>query len=172
MLRLFVFFLSFSSILFASDKEKICTIKDTVILAVLEAESHPKRDIGYQYLVSFNNNNEAKLVKNYLPELFIDSRVIDCKDMQTCVLLTKKLLEIGINNLDLGAFQINSYWHKKEKIEEYFSYSKSYDTACNYLEKMVDKHGYNWFAIASYNSQTPGSNVKYQRKLIDNYFKK
>lgn len=150
----------------------VCSIRDTVVLAVLEAESHPKKGIGYQYLISFNDKREAKLVKDHLPNFFIDNRTIDCQNMETCTLLTKKLFEAGFKNLDIGAFQINSYFHKRDNIEDYFNYEKSYKAACGYLEKMVDKHGYNWFAIASYNSQTLSNNVVYQRRLINNYFGK
>lgn len=154
----------------AVKNEKICSVKDRVILAVLEAESHPKKGIGYEYLISFNNSDEAAFVKKYLPKYFIDNRTIDCKNLETCALVAKKLLHAGYTNLDMGAFQINSYWHKKDKVEDYFNYEKSYKFACGYLEKMIDKHGYNWYAIAGYNSQTISKNVNYQKKLIDNYF--
>ncbi|MDD5373295.1 MAG: transglycosylase SLT domain-containing protein [Sulfurimonas sp.] len=163
-------FLFFSFSLFGFENKR-CSLKEPVVLAVLEAESHPKKELGYQYLISFNNKEEARLVKKYLPKYFIDSRTMDCENIETCALLTKKLFESGFYNLDLGAFQINSY-HHKYPIEDYFNYEKSYKTACGYLEKMIGKYGYNWFAIASYNSQSVLNNVKYQHKLIDNYFEK
>ncbi|MDQ1340990.1 MAG: hypothetical protein QG567_2148 [Campylobacterota bacterium] len=160
-----IFFILF----FTAAAEDRCKIEDRVILSILKNESHPSKKIGYSYLISFNNSREAKHVKRYLPEMFLDSRTIDCQNKEKCITLANKLFSIGIKNLDLGSFQINSYWHKYDT-KSYFDNAQSYKIACNYVEDMVAKHGYNWYAIARYHSKTTEYNLKYQKNLIKNYF--
>jgi len=147
-----------------------CKIESDIIVSILGVEGHPKRRLGYEYLICFNNENDARAIKKILPELFLDSRTIDCKNASVCQALTEKLLNIGITNVDLGSFQLNLKWHRYP-VDTYFDFSKSYKIACRYLEDMIAKYGYNWYAIASYNSQTPEHNYKYQKILREKYSK-
>jgi hypothetical protein len=146
-----------------------CNVEKNVMHSIMKTESHPKIKAGYTYLISFNNSKEAQKVKKILPNFFLDNRTIDCKNMETCISLTKTLFKYNIKNLDLGAFQINSYYHKYN-IYNYFNFDNSYNIACNYVESKIKKYGYNWYAIASYHSETPKYNYKYQQGLINNYY--
>ena len=146
-------------------------INDNILIAILSAEKQKNRPIGYKFLISFNSKKEARIIKEQIPEAFLDNRTIDCKNKKLCIDLTQQLWKIGINNLDLGAFQINSKIHHL-KIEDYFNFKTSANFADNYIKKMINKYGYNWYAIASYHSQTPNENYNYQKKLIKTYFSK
>lgn len=158
-------FLGLTMALFASDT---CKIESNIIVSILGVEGHPKKRLGYEYLICFNNESDARTIKKFLPELFLDSRTIDCKSAAICQTLTEKLLSLGITNVDLGSFQLNLKWHRYP-VDTYFDFNKSYKVACGYLEEMIAKYGYNWYAIASYNSQTPIHNQKYQQALKERY---
>jgi len=153
-----------ANIIFAKAK-----VDNDILISILIAEKQKEKPIGYQYLISFNNKREARQIKKQIPKYFLDNRTIDCKNTKICTYLTKELWKIGIRNLDLGAFQINSKLHKM-KPENYFKLSTSVTFAKAYVKKMIKKYGYNWYSIASYHSQTPDLNYKYQKKLITNYF--
>lgn len=166
MFKILLFFLIFvQQNIFAGN---VCRIESDIIVSILGAEGHPKRRLGYEYLIGFNNESDARLIRKFVPELFLDSRTVDCKNPMICKTLTEKLLSMGIINVDLGGFQLNPRWHKYP-IDTYFDFSKSYKVACAYIEEMVAKYGYNWYAIASYHSQTPEFNQKYQRALKERY---
>lgn len=162
---LILLFFGFSANILADSS---CKVESNIIVSILGAEGHPKKRLGYEYLICFNNEKDARLIRAFVPELFLDGRTIDCKSPAVCQTLTKKLLDLGIINVDLGAFQLNPRWHKYP-IDTYFDFNKSYLIACAYLEEMISRYGYNWYAIASYNSQTPEFNYKYQKILKERY---
>jgi len=149
--------------------EKLCYVNDDIMLSILKTEAHIKRGAGYQYLISFNNSKDIKLVQqSILKKYFIDNRTIDCKNNELCVKFTKALWSIKIINLDLGAFQLNSKWHKTEA-KNYFNLKASYEMACNYIERNIKKKGRNWYAIAGYHSFTMKYNDIYKKHLMRNY---
>ena len=147
-------------------------IEDRIILSLLATERHMNKEIGYNYQISINNASDAKKIKLYYNELFIDNRTIDCQNEQKCITITEHLWDKGIYNLDLGAFGLNSEYQKEQNLKayQYFRIKDSYFAACNYLKKMVAKYGMGWYAIASYHSQTEKFNYEYQKKLIYHYF--
>jgi len=159
----FIFLFNINTLL----AQEECKFDNKLLTSILMNEYHPKKDIGYEYLISFNNKNDAKRVKALIPDYFIDNRTIDCQNKETCVFLYSQLRENKISNLDLGPFQINSLYHKHEP-DKYFSMNSSYTIACNYLTTLVNEKGYNWYAIASYHSKTPSLNEIYKEKLIKN----
>lgn len=148
-----------------------CSVNDDIIASILKTESHKDRLIGYPYLISFNNSIDKKIIKKTsIKNFLLDNRTIDCKNKKICVQITKILLQVGINNLDLGAFQINYKFHK-HKIADYFTFSDSYYIACNYVENNVKKYGKNWYAVAGYHSLSLKENLVYQKVLKQNYIK-
>jgi len=147
--------------------QDICIFDDKILTIILMNERHPKKEIGYKYLISFNNKVEAEKVRDVIPKYFIDKRTIDCENLDKCKIIVENLWGNNIVNLDLGAFQINSYFHKLPIID-YFQYHSSYYFACDYVKSITDKKGYTWEAIASYHSQTPIYNEKYKFKLMKN----
>lgn len=168
-MKIFIFYilaLFFSQNLFSNE----CRVDKKILYSIMLKEGLQDR-IGYEYIISFNNSNDSKRVrKSKLKPYFINNRVLDCKNLFLCEVILTKLNEAGIKNLDLGAFQINYKVHKLDK-KDYFDLSKSYKYACGYVESMIKKYGYNWYAIASYHSQTPYYNQKYRNDLIRKFQK-
>ena len=151
--------------LYSQNIRRSCSIDNDIMLSILKTESHKDKTIGYPYLISFNNRIDQKIVrKTSIKKYLLDNRTIDCKDKDTCIKITKTLLEVGINNLDLGAFQINYEFHKM-KVEKYFSFKESYFKACSFISKLIKNHGYNWRTIAMYHSATPKYNYNYLKKI-------
>lgn len=143
-----------------------CSVPNKVIEAIAKIERHAKRPIGYPYIIAFNSQDEASIVKTSLgKDLFLDWRTIDCKNETLCVKILSYIThEHKFNNLDLGSFQINYKYHQMP-VEQYFSFEKSYFKACGFLEKLIQKNGYSWETIARYHSSTPQFNYAYLQKI-------
>lgn len=148
-----------------------CSVHNDIMKSILMQERHTIKNIGYEYLISFNNSCEAKKYREVYENLFLDPRTIDCKNLTTCVNILKNLLNNGVTNLDLGPFQLN-YIHQKVPNEKYyFTFINSYYKACSYVESNIKQFGYTWYAIAAYHSRTPELNEIYRKKLIAHYKK-
>jgi len=157
--------------LFLSSALGACSVERPVMVSILMNESHPKRELGYEFLISFNSSQDAALARQHYNEFFIDSRSLDCKTKELCSEITYILVSAGISNIDIGPYQLNYRFQVLEKLGDYFDFIKSYNHACSYVEKMIARYGYGWWAIASYHSQTKKHNYKYQENLIKNYLK-
>lgn len=153
-----------------AEKEK-CNVNTKVMYSILLNEAYSKKTVGYQYLISFNNPDDATFArKTKLKKFFKNNRTLDCVNENICVNILKQLVRINITNLDLGPYQINYKSHStKLNPNDFFNLKNSYLYACNYVGDMIDKYGYNWYAFASYHSQTPYYNKIYREKLKENY---
>lgn len=169
--KYFILVLLLSNFLYAAPGQKTCSIDKSVIYSVLMNEGLKKR-IGYEYIISFNNSSDVKVIKRTeLKSLFVDNRTLDCKNEKLCSYILYELTKAKITNLDLGAFQINYGLHNLSKLSDYFDIDKSYVFACKYIEDCVKQYGDNFKAYACYHSRTPKHNEKYQRNLKINYAK-
>jgi len=148
-------------------KETFCHVDKSIMEIIAFAEKHNKKEAGYEYLISFNNKRDSKLIQKQLgKKLFLDNRTIDCKNQKLCVQITKYLINTKhIKNLDLGAYQIN-YIYNKIPLNNYFSFEKSYLKACNIMSSLINKYGYTWKTIAMYHSATPKYNYAYLEKIL------
>jgi len=133
--------------------------------SIAEVEKHPKRKIGYRYLISFNNTQDALFVSYIFPHLFIDNRTIDCIDSYQCADVLYSLINYGINNLDCGAYQINTKYWEMNDFDDYFDLESSFKKACQIIEHHTKKD-LSWTNIAKYHSGTPRYNEKYKQKLF------
>lgn len=138
-----------------------CPIPYKVMYSIAKAESHASKRPGYPYIISFNNNKDAKRVSRLFGAYFMDRRSIDCKDTATCIKIAKYLIKNNITNLDLGAFQINYRWHKYP-LSDYFNLKASYNRACEIIYSEVKRYGWSWEAIGRYHSY----NKIYKREYI------
>ncbi|RDU66426.1 hypothetical protein CQA54_06930 [Helicobacter equorum] len=141
-----------------------CQFDDSVLDGIAQMEGHPKRSFGYPYIISFNHKSDIlKLTVDdrWVP---IDSRTIDCLDFDRCIAVYDEIRDLGITNIDLGAYQINpKFW--KLKPEEYFIFSKSRQKACEILSDLKKQYGWSWETIAKYHSSKKENNLVYQKKL-------
>lgn len=143
-----------------------CEVDDLIMYSIAKNERHPKKPIGYPYLISFNNAKDKEKLGKNIQEFFIDNRTIDCLNSKFCIEILDTLIANGIKNLDCGAYQIN-YLFWKMPIENYFDIKKSYDKACLIVSSHNQKF-WSWENIAKYHSQTPKYNFSYKQKLLEN----
>lgn len=143
---------------------KDCEFQDSVLDGIAKIEGHPKREFGYPYIISFNKKSDVlKLTidDRWIP---IDSRTIDCLDFDRCIAVYEEIKDLGITNIDLGAYQINpKFW--KLKPEEYFDFEKSRSKACKILTGLKKQYGWSWETMAKYHSKKKENNLAYQKRL-------
>lgn len=151
-----------------------CRVKYDVLYTIASVESHPKRAVGYPFIISFNNKaemqkiQEAGVLRGLMYEK-LDNRSLDCKDLKTCSTLLQTLLSHKITNLDLGAFQLN-YRFVRLQQEEYFLIESSMREACRILMELNQRYGdWNMEILAKYHSYRPKYNKKYQKLLLQHY---
>lgn len=156
-----VIFLALSSWSYAK-----CEISYKVLYAVANIERHPKKEVGYPFIISFNKTSEMKILKTIPKSKYeiLDNRSIDCKSLKNCVAIFYKLKHNEILNVDLGAFQINPKYHKY-KAEEYFTLKNSLNIACSIITDIKNKYGWSWESLAKYHSYEKNNNLKYQKYL-------
>lgn len=167
-----MFYIKMLLILFFCFSQKIsaneikCSLSYDLMEIIATVERHHKRPVGYPFLISFNESVDYKKILTLHDFIYIDNRTLDCKNRNNCVKILNYLVSKKIEDLDLGAFQLNYVYHKFNK-NEYFTLENSYQRACNFLEGLVKKHGYSWQTIARYHSSTPSHNLKYQKLIAD-----
>lgn len=141
---------------------KQCTVAYEVMYQIALNEHHPKRKVGYPFIIAFN-----KGMKVIAPEgtILLDSRTIDCKNQDLCVSTTRFLVENNITNLDLGAFQINYKQHPQQNLDKYFDLNWSYAYACSYIEKLTARFGWSWKTLGMYHNMKDEFNKPYVEKI-------
>ncbi len=139
-----------------------CPISYKVMYWIANTEKSLKRNVGYPYLISFNKKNNMNKISKKFKFIKLNNRTIDCLNQKNCINILRRLVKNKVFNLDLGAYQINYMYHKIKKINSYFSLKESYMQACNILNKLIKKYGYNWKTIAKYHS----FNYLYQKKYL------
>jgi len=152
--------------LFAQSNFKQCKVDDRIMYAIATVERHPSLPIGYPYIISINFARFQKKAKRIgsISKYFIDKRTLDCKNQKTCIKVLSILKKHSINNLDCGAFQINSKFWKMEN-KEYFDLRTSYKMACNIIMQH-NKTKWTWKNIAKFHSGTKKYNDKYKKIVI------
>lgn len=151
----------------------VCNIDNALLSAIEMQERHAYKEVGYPYLISFNNKSEAKKLKKTFEQLkgeWLDNRTFDCKESQNCIKITKALVTNGYKNLDLGHLQF-CYTHHTFEISEYFDPKRSKQRACKYLYSLKNQFGWSWKTVARYHSSTPELNSNYKKMIIANYEK-
>ena len=160
--------LSFST-LFSASK---CNVDYSIIYLIAMNERSLQRPIGYPYLISLNKKfpREYNKVKHQFN--FINNRTIDCKSEKECISTMEKLLQLGIKNMDLGAFQINYLSFKFKDFSNYFNFKKSFARSCEIVYPFIrNKKNITFRDIARYHSSTPKYNKIYADNLEKNYKK-
>ena len=88
-----------------------CSLSYDLMEVIAKVEGSPKRDVGYPFIISFNNPVKYKKVLKGMNFKSINNRTLDCKSKNNCVSILSELEKKGIKNLDLGAFQMNYIYH-------------------------------------------------------------
>ena len=163
---MFIFFLA-TSFSYAN----VCKLDNKIMYSILLNEAYSKKDVGYSYIISFNDESDQELIKRTkLKKYMLNYRNLDCKNKEFCEKVLKALVKNKITNIDLGPYQIHYRSHYKNvPISTFFDLEQSYLFACQYVKTKIKKYGFNWYAIASYHSETPKYNSRYQISLKENY---
>lgn len=166
-LALIIFILFMKINLFGEQGNRIsCGIDYSLMELIAKAERSSKREVGYPYLISFNKGIVyEKYIQHYKYQR-LDSRSIDCMNIDNCVSILNSLISQRVTNIDLGAFQLNYNSHKIPQ-RKYFHLESSYEKACSILEDLVSRYGYSWETIARYHSSTDEYNRNYRRILAN-----
>jgi len=158
------------SIFLATFSNAECLIDYSVLYAVASCERHIKRDVGYPYLISFNNKSDVNKAKKNLTLNWMDNRTVDCKSRDNCKKKLKTLNDLNINNLDLGGYQICQRSFNYKDYDEYFTLKKSYQNACGIIySHYKETKKWSWQTIARYHSKTPKLNRSYSECLKRKY---
>lgn len=146
-----------------------CTVAYEVMYQIALNEYHPKRKVGYPFIIGFN-----KGMKVIAPNgtMLLDSKTVDCKNKDLCVETVQLLIENNITNIDLGAFQINYKEHPKKDIGNYFDLNWSYGYACSYIEKLTARFGWSWKTLGMYHNMKDEFNKPYVEKIQKRVYSK
>jgi len=135
-----------------------------LLYSVAKTESY---NIFYPYIISINSKRDIEKLKKVGIKLK-NNRYFDCYDLKTCINSVKLLVRAGINNIDLGVFQINYKYHKLP-IKDYFILKNSAIYVDNLIYKLSKEFNkWNWKILAMYHSATPYLNKQYIKNV--NYF--
>ena len=139
------------------------------MLSIAHVERELSHETGYPYMISFNSrkdyfNAKRKGLFRNVKEMH-NERNIDCLNKKKCIKLTDTLLAINIDNIDIGAYQLNVRYHKLPT-EDYFSLEREYLYACGYINTLVKNSGkWDWETVARYHSSLKTKNIVYQKLL-------
>lgn len=167
MVRILILILSFTAFLYS----KSCKLDYSIMYLLILNEKSLHRPVGYPYLISFNKKSDIKKVSKRYQNLFMDSRTIDCLNVDMCVSILNYLYDKKIKNVDLGTFQINNFWFKFNDKKNYFIIEKSYEKSCEIASKYINPNNITFEDIARYHSSTKKINKLYAQNLKRNYIK-
>lgn len=158
---------------FATAKhQQDCVITYDLLYLIANNEKHPRRAVGYPYLISFNKKQDMHKLKPEHKRLMLDNRTLDCQSKELCTEICSYLIDNRVKNMDLGGFQICYAVHnKKMRLDQFFSLKDSFAFAKQYSEENVKRKGCTWEGLAYYHSGTEKHNKRYAKGLKNGYQK-
>ncbi len=93
---------------------------------------------------------------------------VRCYNKEQCAQTAQFLINNGINNIDLGPYQINYYWNGKYELSGYFDLDIAESRAREILRGLILQYGYSWRTLAryhNYDSKNLSRNTNYFRKM-------
>lgn len=149
-----------------------CKVDYSILYTIAAQERHIDKPIGYPYLISFNSAKSAIKSKRKLKLNWLDKRTIDCSNLQNCKNKLSEINNLGIYNLDLGAFQHNQLVFNYKDKDKYFILKENLSMTNKILCDIYKEHyKWNWNTIAKYHSRTPSVNKQYAEHLKILYVK-
>jgi len=95
----------------------------------------------------------------------VDRGLVRFKYSDEAVSAAKLLIEAGVKNMDMGAYQINYRFHPSNDLDIYFDEARARDFASKILSALTEQHGYSWETLGRYHSGTADLNREYYLKL-------
>jgi len=173
MRRSFVKYIFFVLFLFGMHLSAKTKFDKIVLNAILSNECLKINGKYYPYFIAVNGKNNLKRAKKYLSLQNIKwkGNVMICFSKAQCIYLTKGLIRYGIQNIDIGPYQINYYYHPVSSLAKYFSFKQASTIADNIIQKLGKKYGYKWETLGKYHSFKKDENKKYYMKLYAYIYK-
>ena len=139
---------------------------DIVLDAIKHCECLKENGQCNPYVIRINVPEDAQRAAS--AGFSVEGHLIKCGSTQECSLQAQALIEGGINNLDLGPYQINYKYHPNPMLHDFFDEYPAREQANSILTKLVKSFGYSWETLGRYHhfSATDRTrNERYYRKM-------
>lgn len=159
-------FFIFGTLLFGEDSPAQIRMPDIVLDAIRHCECLQDQSGSCNpYVIRINDINEAERAKQ--AGFGVKGHLILCGSGNECALQAQALIDGGINNLDLGPYQINYKFHPYPFLQDYFEDSSAREKANEILTKLVKSFGYSWETLGRYHHAPTdvARNARYYRKM-------
>lgn len=142
-------------------------VSDIVLDAIKYSEC-PLDDNGKcnPYTIKINNFDDIQKAKR--SGLDVNTNLLNCNSLEDCDLEANTLINIGIKDINLGAYQINYKDHPILNLKKYFIEMSSREFVNQFLTKLVEQYGYSWETLGRYRfsaETNPNQNEEYYRQL-------
>jgi hypothetical protein len=139
---------------------------DIVLDAIKHCECLKEAGTCNPHVIRINAAEEAQRAQ--AAGFDVNGHLIKCGSTQECTTQAQALIEGGITNLDLGAYQINFKYHPNPMLHEYFEENLAREKANAILTKLVKSFGYSWETLGRYHHFSAidrTRNERYYRKM-------
>jgi hypothetical protein len=139
---------------------------EIVLDAIKNAECLTENGVCNPNVIRINEDNDINIAK--LNDFKPVGHIIRCLSVNECSETANKLIQLGVINIDLGAYQINYKYHKNIELPNFFEEEIERSLTNDILVILVSKFGYSWETLARYHHYDALNNIKneiYQRKL-------
>jgi hypothetical protein len=166
MKKLWIFLGIAVSGLYADSEPSSVRMPDIVLDAIKHCECLKEGGVCNPNVIRINSSEEAQRALE--SGFAVQGHIIRCNSSQQCSEQAQALINGGIVNLDLGAYQINYKYHPNPMLNEYFEESTAREQANEIMTKLVKSFGYSWETLGRYHhfSATDKTrNENYYRKM-------
>lgn len=156
----------FGALLYADDQPSEIRMPDIVLDAIKHCECLKENGQCNPHVIRINAIEEAQ--RAAAAGFAVNGHLIKCGSPEQCSLQAQALIDGGINNIDLGPYQINYKYHPNPMLHEYFQDETAREQANAILTKLVKSFGYSWETLGRYHhfSATDRTrNERYYRKM-------
>ncbi len=138
---------------------------DIVLDAIKHCECLNENGACNPHVIRINSIDDAQ--RAGAAGFAVNGHLIRCGSTQECAMQAQALIDGGINNLDLGPYQINYKYHPNPFVHEYFDESSAREKANGILTRLVKSFGYSWETLGRYHHAPtdPARNARYYRKM-------
>lgn len=170
-MKLLVFLSLFVYSLQASQIEAEAIVPQVVIDAIQNAECLKVGGICTPNFIRINNKGDTYVVEDM--GIKIKGPIIKCENPKTCSDYVERLVDRGVDNIDLGPYQINFFWQNSrwsdaKDYTDYFKFETAEIKVRQILGDLISRYGYNWRTLGRYHhfsKKNPKRNRVYYKKL-------
>lgn len=161
--------MAYANASYAEDGERIdeqYTIPDIVLHAIQNNECYNNNGYCDPNVIRINKESDIELARQHgIPT---KGPHILCYDDKQCAKQAEDLIKIGIQNIDLGPYQINYHWNGKYELSGYFNFEEAKARAKEILTGLVIQYGYSWTTLGryhNYDAKNLTRNCNYYKRL-------